>query len=247
LSIDFESLSDVLKHPIRRKIILALYNSKRLSYVDLMNIVKVVSTGKFNYHLKILGDLIEKDQDGKCGLTEKGKMAAQLLEKFPEKRLQPKPLQMADAAIIGFVGLVLTVVNPGFWAYWLIALQKLELAVPYLVVVGLLNFAYALVVPGAVMWFLAVKRTNSHDLYDLLKPPLTVFILLLVLLIVMFFLKINLIVTITSPPTQEPHGGTQYSLMQTSLQKLLFWGSILSFVGVLVAELVNIMQKRMAL
>ncbi len=30
-----------------------------------MKIVKVVSTGKFNYHLKILGDLIEKDQNGK--------------------------------------------------------------------------------------------------------------------------------------------------------------------------------------
>ena len=80
MSIDFESISDVLKHPIRRKIILALYGNDRLSYVDLMNIVKVVSTGKFNYHLKILGDLIEKDQNGKYGLTEKGKMAAQLLQ-----------------------------------------------------------------------------------------------------------------------------------------------------------------------
>ncbi len=88
MSLDFESLSDVLKHPIRRKIILALYDSNRLSYVDLMNIVKVVSTGKFNYHLKILGDLIEKDQNGKYSLTEKGKMAAQLLQKFPERKFK---------------------------------------------------------------------------------------------------------------------------------------------------------------
>lgn len=88
MSVDFESISDVLKHPIRRKIILALYGSNRLSYVDLMNIVKVVSTGKFNYHLKILGDLIEKDQNGKYGLTEKGKMAAQLLQKFPERKFK---------------------------------------------------------------------------------------------------------------------------------------------------------------
>ena len=88
MSVVFESLSDVLKHPIRRKIILALYGSKRLSYVELMKIVKVVSTGKFNYHLKILGDLIEKDQNGKYGLTEKGKMAAQLLQKFPRGSLK---------------------------------------------------------------------------------------------------------------------------------------------------------------
>ena len=244
---DFESLSDALKHTTRRRIILALYERKSMSYVDLMSFVEVTNTGKFNYHLKILGDLIEKDQDGRYRLTEKGRMAAQLLKKFPEKRVQPKPLQIADAVIIGFVGIVLTVVNPGFWAYWLIASLKLELAVPYLVVVGLLNFAYTSVVPGAVMWFLAVRRTNSHDLYDLLKPPLTTFILSLVLLIAMFFLKINLIVTITSPPTQGPHGGTQYSMMQTSLQTLLFHGLILSFVGVLVAELVNKMRKRMAL
>lgn len=81
---NFEHLSDILKHPIRRKIVLALYDSKRLSYVDLMNIIKVVSTGKFNYHLKILGDFIEKTQDGKYDLTEEGRMAAQLLQKFPE-------------------------------------------------------------------------------------------------------------------------------------------------------------------
>jgi len=86
LSVNLEYLSDILKHPIRRKIILALYDSKRLSYVDLMNLVKVVSTGKFNYHLKILGDLIEKDQDGKYGLTEKGQTVAQLLQKFPERK-----------------------------------------------------------------------------------------------------------------------------------------------------------------
>jgi len=71
LSVDFESLSDVLKHPVRRKIILALSERGNLPYVDLMNFVGVSSTGKFNYHLKILGDLIEKDQIGRYVLTEK--------------------------------------------------------------------------------------------------------------------------------------------------------------------------------
>ena len=90
MSVDLESLSDVLKHPIRRRIIFVLYESGRLSYVDLMNLVEVDSTGKFNYHLKILGDLIEKGRNGKYGLTEKGRMIAQLLQKFPEKKVEGK-------------------------------------------------------------------------------------------------------------------------------------------------------------
>ena len=90
MSVDLESLSDVLKHPIRRRIIFVLYERGRLSYVDLMNLVEVDSTGKFNYHLKILGDLIEKGRNGKYGLTEKGRMIAQLLQKFPEKKVEGK-------------------------------------------------------------------------------------------------------------------------------------------------------------
>ena len=90
MSVDLESLSDVLKHPIRRRIIFVLYERGRLSYVDLMNLVGVDSTGKFNYHLKILDDLIEKGRNGKYGLTEKGRMIAQLLQKFPEKKVEGK-------------------------------------------------------------------------------------------------------------------------------------------------------------
>lgn len=113
MSVDFESLSDVLKHPIRRKILLTLYE-KKLSYVDLMKIVEIKNTGRFNYHLKILGDLIEKDNDGRYCLTEKGRMAVQLLQKFPERSTQQLPLRVEDAALIGFAGVVLTTINPIF-------------------------------------------------------------------------------------------------------------------------------------
>jgi predicted transcriptional regulator len=47
--VDFELLSDVLKNPIRRKIIFSLSDRGRISYVDLMNSVDVANTGKFNY------------------------------------------------------------------------------------------------------------------------------------------------------------------------------------------------------
>ena len=252
---DFGSLSDVLKHPVRRKIILALFERKNLSYVDLMNFVGVANTGKFNYHLKILGDLIEKDQNGRYVLTEKGQMAAQLLQKFPEKRPQPTTLSMADAAVIGFAGMVLMVVNPIFWGSAILALQNLELNAPFFLLIGFSSFAYILIVPGAVMWLLTVRRTNSHDMYDLMKPPLITFILLLVLLVIMLLLKVNLVITIKSPTIQGPQGQSdggywstkQYSLMQTSLQTLLFQGLILSFLGVLIAELTSKLRRKMTL
>lgn len=53
--------------------------------MELMNLVKVKNTGRFNYHLKALGDLIEKMEDGRYRLSERGQLAVQLLEKFPEK------------------------------------------------------------------------------------------------------------------------------------------------------------------
>jgi len=255
LGVDFESLSDVLKHPVRRKIILALFERKNLSYVDLMNFVGVSNTGKFNYHLKILGDLIEKNENGRYILTEKGQMAAQLLQKFPEKKPRPAILSMADAAVIGFGGVALTVANPVFWASAIVSLLKLELDVPFLLMIGFSTLAYALMVPGTVMWLLTVRRTNSHDIYDLMKPPLITFILLLVLLTIMLLLNANLVITIKSPTIQGPQGPIDggywstehYSIMQTSLQTLLFWGLILSFPGALIAELASRLRKRMTL
>jgi len=246
LSVDFKSLSDVLKHPMRRAIVLTLYERGNVSYVELMNIVGATNTGKFNYHLKVLGDLIEKNQNGYC-LTEKGRLAAQFVQNFPEKESQQTPLRMADGLLIGFVGIVLTVVNPGFWGSFLLALMKLELdPVAFLGSLGLLSFVYALIVPGAVMWVLTIRRAHSHDPYDLFKPPFVTFILLLLLLVVMFLLKVNLTITIKTPETLDPYGGTSYSVAQTSLSLLLFFGLVFSFVGVAIAESISKMKKKLA-
>ena len=244
MSVDFESLSDVLKHPIRRKILLTLYE-KKLSYVDLMKIVEIKNTGRFNYHLKILGDLIEKDNDGRYCLTEKGRMAVQLLQKFPERSTQQLPLRVEDAALIGFAGVVLTTTNPIFWSSFFIASLKPELPTPFHVVIGLLNLAYSLIVPGAVMWLLTVRRTNSHDWYDLFKPSFAAFILLLILLLAMAFLKVNVVVIISSPPVPAPSGGVLYSILQIHLQLILLWGLIFSFIGVAAAEFASRIRKRM--
>ena len=85
-NVNFESLSEVLKNSTRRRIILYLCDKEGISYVDLMKSVGVTNTGKFNYHLKILGDLIEKDENGKYSLSEKGQLAVQFLQKFDNSK-----------------------------------------------------------------------------------------------------------------------------------------------------------------
>lgn len=243
MGVDFESLSDVLKHRMRREILSALHERNVVSYMDLMSIVGATNTGKFNYHLKILGDLIEKDQNGKYILTEKGRMAAELLRKFPEKKTLQASLHAADAVLIGFAGAVLTIVNPMLLGSSLVVLLRLEATVPFFVVLAFLGFLYALIVPGAAMWLLTVRRTHSHDMYDLLKPPFAAFILLLVLLVSMLLLKINLTVTISSPVSPGPDGSSSQSIMQTSLQVFLVLGMVFSFLGVTIVEAASKIQK----
>jgi len=89
------SLHKILKDKTRQKIVILLDEKGCLSYTDLMAGLGNVSTGLLNYHLKVLDDLLSKDQDGKYLLTEKGKLASRLLLEFPEQNrkqmgLKPK-------------------------------------------------------------------------------------------------------------------------------------------------------------
>jgi hypothetical protein len=79
------SLHKILKDSTRRQILLDLNISCSLSYMELMNLLKIKNTGRFNYYLKIVGGLIEKRYDGKYRLTERGQRAIQFLENPPEK------------------------------------------------------------------------------------------------------------------------------------------------------------------
>jgi hypothetical protein len=77
------SLHKVLKDENRRKIILLLNDKGSLSHSDLMANLGIGSTGQLNYHLKVLGDLLEKNQDGQYILSEKGRLAHKVLTEFP--------------------------------------------------------------------------------------------------------------------------------------------------------------------
>jgi DNA-binding HxlR family transcriptional regulator len=85
-----ESLHKILKDETRRKIVLLLEEKGNFGYTDLMDNLNIVSTGTLNYHLKVLGDFIDKDPNGEYRLTEKGKIAYRILTEFPD---QERPLQ----------------------------------------------------------------------------------------------------------------------------------------------------------
>ncbi len=219
---DLESLHKILKHPIRRKIVLGLNEKGGLAYIDLMNILEVKNTGKLNYHLKILGDLIEKNGNGKYHLTGKGDLASQLLHKFPEKTFKPLPLRGGDAILIGFIGFVLALINPGFWALPLIGLVPLGIGI------GLLGLVYALMAPSGTMWYLIVKRTKSNDLFDLFKPPLVTSALFVLLAVVMYLLDIRLSFTFAE----------QGHMLFMPYPTYIISNVVFSFLGVAISEII---------
>ena len=87
------SLHKILKDETRRQIVLLLNEKSSLTYTELLDSLEVVSTGLLNYHLKVLGDLLSKNEEDKYVLTEKGKLASRLLSEFPEdNNLKKKPV-----------------------------------------------------------------------------------------------------------------------------------------------------------
>jgi DNA-binding transcriptional ArsR family regulator len=79
------NLNKTLKDETRRKIILILTQKESLSYSELLEKLGIGSTGTLNYHLKVLGDLLEKNDSGLYRLSEKGKLASRFLTEFPEQ------------------------------------------------------------------------------------------------------------------------------------------------------------------
>ena len=113
------SLHKVLKDETRRKIILLLNEKGSLSYTDLINSLGMQSTGTLNYHLKILGELISKNELGLYVLTEKGRLASRLLIEFPDKKVyyqnEPQlPRWLSIATVI-----VSTIFMTGFIALYI--------------------------------------------------------------------------------------------------------------------------------
>jgi len=122
MNVGLSALHRILKDQTRSTILLLLKEKSRLSYTELLEATDIGSTGRLNYHLKVLGDLLAKNEAGQYMLTEKGKLAAQLLTEFKEKKSQsqleaefPKgTIILACLSTIGFISLLFTLYLTGY-------------------------------------------------------------------------------------------------------------------------------------
>ena len=113
MSIEIASLHGILKDETRQKIIRLLNEQESVSYTDLLNSLEVVSTGLLNYHLKVLSDLLTKNETGQYMLSEKGELAYRLLEAFPKESNQlqkrKRQKQFWTIAALGQVALLISI------------------------------------------------------------------------------------------------------------------------------------------
>jgi DNA-binding transcriptional ArsR family regulator len=110
-----ESLHKILKDETRRKIVLLLNEKGSLGYTDLMDRINVVSTGTLNYHLKVLGNLIEKSPSGVYPLTERGKLAYRILTEFPDQENPPQDKRIYKAWLVFAVATVTLSILTGYF------------------------------------------------------------------------------------------------------------------------------------
>jgi len=119
--VDWSSLHKILNDVTRRSILELLAEKEALSYTELMTLLQVTNTGRLNYHLKALGALVSKDDQGKYRLTERGQLAVNLLQTLPQKapveKKQHSALKIVIAAVLILVGILLIASALGSFAF----------------------------------------------------------------------------------------------------------------------------------
>lgn len=83
-SIGEHSLFKILSHPIRSRIIEAVYENGELSYTDILGILRI-DTGQLNFHLRNMAGLYSRDENGNYRLTDKGKFAYYILREVKKR------------------------------------------------------------------------------------------------------------------------------------------------------------------
>jgi len=99
LDTDWSSLHKILSDTTRRSILQLLSEKEALSYTEIMTLLQITNTGRLNYHLKSLGNLVSKDDIGRYHLTEQGRLAASLVKNFPERVTPEKKLSALKVAV----------------------------------------------------------------------------------------------------------------------------------------------------
>jgi hypothetical protein len=109
------SLHKILKDETRQQIILLLNEKGSLSYTDLMDTLGFVGTGLLNYHLKVLADLLMKNEAGQYTLSEKGQLAYRVMTEFSSNQPQVIDKRIYKSWIIFTIATVLIVFLNGYF------------------------------------------------------------------------------------------------------------------------------------
>lgn len=117
MSSGLTSLYKILKDETRSKTILILHEKGAMSYTDLMNALEIITTGLMNYHLKVLGDLLEKTDNGQYRLNAKGQLAYQVLTQFPNGQPPVTDPRIYKSWIIFTVASVIIAVLNGYFLH----------------------------------------------------------------------------------------------------------------------------------
>jgi hypothetical protein len=160
---DLGSLHRILKDPTRRRILSALDEKGPLAYVEILGLLEIEHTGKLNYHLKLLGDLISKDDNGRYSLTEKGKLAVQVTSTFQRLTIQESPAAL-HVGRLGLGKLLLVLSIPLFILSFIPLSQDYWLASGLSVLFGVVTVMF--LVFGMVFIF---PRSQSNDRLSLLQ------------------------------------------------------------------------------
>jgi DNA-binding transcriptional ArsR family regulator len=122
------SLHKILKDETRQKIITLLAKRGNLSYSELLEEIDVL-IGILNYHLKVLGDLLQKNELGQYSLSDRGQLAYRLLTEFPNDPPKVVDKRIYKAWIILTAGSVIFLILNGYFFNIPIERTALALAV----------------------------------------------------------------------------------------------------------------------
>ncbi|MGD0204161.1 MAG: winged helix-turn-helix domain-containing protein [Candidatus Bathyarchaeia archaeon] len=177
--VDWSSLHKILGDTTRRSILDLLKEKDAISYTEIMAILKVTNTGRLNYHLKALNGLISKDDQGMYHLTERGQLAVNLLQTFPEKASKEKKhqstLKMVAAALLILVGILLIASALGSFAFAPITSVSTDQAgisnqvIPQNTTVSLLSWNIQSASPLNITWSASsiisiyIQNSTQHD------------------------------------------------------------------------------------
>ncbi len=143
------SLYRILKDENRQKIILTLNQRGNVSYTELLEDSETGSTGLLNYHLKVLADLITKNDNGQYMLTEKGKVALSVLLNFPAEAdaARKRRAQRIYWSILAIGQVVILASFAGFYSLGLVdVVQFTEAFISFAIALPLSYFGYKMMV-----------------------------------------------------------------------------------------------------